>query len=735
MVDEVKDDWAKTLSEVQAREKVIKSLWLDKTKDIYDTYEGGKADSTPFNILYSNTEVLVPNLYSSTPRPVVRKRFGDMRADEASKAAERMSEYCMDTNLSGYPDFTSAVSAAVLDSALPGQGQCRLRVVDGIACIDFVQHDEFIWGYAKRWEDVPWVAYIAHLTYEDVAKKFKLTPEQKAKLQKPTSDDQQTKDQGPPTICVYEVWNKEAREVYFLCDSIEDKLLQRTPDPLQLTGFFPSGCPLRLLSTPVSTMPRPLYNLYRRQAAELNEVTQRITRITKAVRVRGVYDGTIPEMANIFGDSDTENALLPSSSPGNMLREGGLDKHIWLVPTEKLVQTLQVLHQVRDQIKSTIYEILGIGDILRGVSSASETASAQKIKDKWGSLRIKKSREAVSIFVRTQLRMLVEASAKHTPEEVWAKVTGLPFIPALQAAAMPPAMPGMPPPPPSWQQVLQILQNDLTRSYVIDIETNSTVDADATEDKAEVAEFMNALGQSMQGLESLASIGAEGFEAAKALLVEICKRYRMGNELQGILTKLQAPPKGPTEEQQKKQEELDQREKTAQQAEESAKATGEGLKAQFDQHKQQLDQAGEQVAGQKSQLEELMLKLEKKQNDLDAQQAALDVQMREIELAKQSVELAKEKATVEVSKLVNEESTAAAERDLGHQANVNQFEAQKAKDTADAAEKTLGQTDAIKQLLAGIAEQTKAVQSLIDTHARPVIISKTGPGKYERKLG
>ena len=42
-----------TLSKVTAREGVIKTEWLDKTKDIYETYEGGRALDTPFNILYS----------------------------------------------------------------------------------------------------------------------------------------------------------------------------------------------------------------------------------------------------------------------------------------------------------------------------------------------------------------------------------------------------------------------------------------------------------------------------------------------------------------------------------------------------------------------------------------------------------------------------------------------------------------------------------------------------------
>jgi hypothetical protein len=651
----------KMLDDVVSREKLIKAKWLDKTKDIYEIYEGGKADETPFNILYSNTEILVPNLFSSTPRPVVRKRFGEMRADEASQAAERMAEYCLDTNLSGYPDFVEAIEAAVLDSALPGQGQCRVRVVEGQVCLDYVQHDRFIWAYAQRWEDTPWIAYRLDKTVEDLAREFSLPPEVVATINKPTPESSSTKDTGPATLAVYEVWNKVDRTVYFLCEAFPQCLIKQLEDPLQLSGFYPSCKPLRLLATPRSTMPRSMYGLYRRQADELNAITLRIKRITQAIKVRGIYDSGLPEMAQIFDSGDSENSLIPASNPGVMARDGGLDKHIWLVPVEKLVSVLQTLFQIREGIKSTIYEILGIGDILRGVSQASETASAQQIKDKWGSLRIKKSREKVNVFIRSYLRMMVEASAKHVPEEIWGKVTGLPFIPTIQAQvlAQTSPQPGSPPPPTSWGDILAILRDDLTRSYVIDIETNSTVDAAATEDKAEVAEFMNALGQAMTGLQGLASAGPEGFEASKVMLIEICKRFRMGNELQGVIMKMIPPPQGASPEQQKKEQELQQREKQITQGEGQVKQAGEGLKTQFDQQKQQLQQQADSLRQQQQSAEDAFRAQEQKledmkQNlrvmfaDLDIQKGKLDLQAAELSYQAKEVDLQKIEALTAV---------------------------------------------------------------------------------------
>jgi len=231
----------KMLGDVIAREKIIKDKWLDKTKDTYDIYEGARADETPFNILYSNTEILVPNLFSSTPRPIVRKRFGEMRADGASQAAERMAEYCLDTNLSGYPDFVEAVEGAVLDSALPGQGQCRVRVVDGNVCLDYVQHDRFIWAYAQRWEDTPWVAYRLDKTVEDIVREFSVPPEVAARINKPVGDSRRPRTAAQP----------HSRSTKSGTSSTAQSISSATPSPT------PSSSKPRTRSASQASSPRP----------------------------------------------------------------------------------------------------------------------------------------------------------------------------------------------------------------------------------------------------------------------------------------------------------------------------------------------------------------------------------------------------------------------------------------------------------------------------------------------
>lgn len=86
-----------------------------------------------------------------------------------------------------------------------------------------------------------------------------------------------------------------------------------------------------------------------------------------------------------------------------------------------------------------------------------------------------------------------------------------------------------------------LLADDLQRNYHIDIETNSTVDAEATEDKQNLGEFLNAIAQFMNGVAPLVQQGVLPFDAAKAILLAVSRRYRFGPEVEDDLKKMQAP--------------------------------------------------------------------------------------------------------------------------------------------------------------------------------------------------
>ena len=124
------------LAEINAAQKREKDYRKDGQR-VLDIYAGKKVDQIPFNIVYSNTETLLPAVYSQVPRPVVQRRFKDEDpiGKAAAQASTRLLEFLLDTNIEGYECFDDGMRRAALDALLPGRGVTQVKydaeVVDG----------------------------------------------------------------------------------------------------------------------------------------------------------------------------------------------------------------------------------------------------------------------------------------------------------------------------------------------------------------------------------------------------------------------------------------------------------------------------------------------------------------------------------------------------------------------------------------------------------------------------
>ncbi len=561
------------LDAIERRSKALRRKWLDEAEKIVKIYEADESEAVPFNILYSNTETILPALYNSTPRPEVARRYtqvGNQNSLDSvvAQVGERLLEYTADSNSGEYETFDAAVRGAVLNGLVPGQGVVRVRYHTDEnfqqLCFDRIAYDRFVWGYARKWLDVPWVAFGYDLNKADFEKTF---PEFAAKAvykefrweEAETENEDEVNRRSEagvrkePTLLVWEVWTAATREIQFVSSIFAEDFLREEPYPFDLTMRFPMPEPLKFVLRNDNLTPVPPYKLYERQAQELNEVTRRLQIVLKAIKVRGGYNGQLSELSRILESDDT--TLIPVENASAIAEAGGIDKHIWLMPLQELITVARELYQAQISCKSTIYEIMGIGDILRGATQASETARAQEIKNQWGSLRIKRSQKNVMEFCRDLFRVAFEFAANlYTPATLM-QITKLPLMTqgqkAMAVQSMPPPQPGQPPqaPPellqslalPTWEEVISVLRDRFERTYRIDIETNSTVDLEATEDKAQIAEFMNAWGQMMSGLQPLIESGAMPFEAAKLIMGEVFRRFRFARKVEQALDLIQPP--------------------------------------------------------------------------------------------------------------------------------------------------------------------------------------------------
>jgi len=571
------NNWLEEINDSKKREED----YFKNGTEINEIYEGEK--NMPFNILYSNTETMLPALFSNVPRPVIQRRFKDEDplGKYASQAAQRVLEYLIDTDIDGEDRFEQAMLDATQDGLLPGRGITSVKYDDDMEEFEVEEGgepippsisnqniipdsrswDKVYFGYAKKWSKMPWIAYEEYLDEDEAKEMFgdvakKLTFTEGLDEEDEENDESNARTGKTKTAIIYQIWDKSDRKVKYVAPCYLDAYLRVDDDPLELTGFFNCPEPLTFVRKSNSLMPTAPYTLYEQQATELNEIQRRLTKVIKAIKVRGAYD---PSLGDDLGKilSGDDNELIPSDK-SSILNEGGFDKSIWMLPIEKLVGVAQQLYQARESCKRVIYEITGISDIVRGQSMASETLGAQKIKEAWGTMRLKRLQKRVQHYALDTMRIMLEVAVLKFEPETWKKITGMPlpmkaekdeamqFMQMAKSQQMPEDNPQVQKATevmklPAWEDVLGLLRDDYWRSYRLDIETNSTLDVEATEDKQNVAEFMNAFAQLMNGMFPMVEKGVMPFDAAKSMMLAIVKRFRFGREVEDQLKEMTQP--------------------------------------------------------------------------------------------------------------------------------------------------------------------------------------------------
>ena len=649
--------WLEELRDAYKREQ----NWRKDAKRLVEMFECERRRETLYNILYANTETMSPALYNTTPRPDVRRRFKD--DDEVARAGglvlQRVLEFLLDNNLQDSPHFDTIIEQALLEALVVGRGVVRFRYEfsgeqriesEGISA-EIVAWQRFRHAYAKQWKDVSWVAFQHFMTREQLRENFgdiaNRLPLNVSSAEADHNEDEESwqggeNDEGQKYLGqVWEIWDKNSRKVYFISPDLPEQMLRVADDPLHLSGFFPIATPLMFFPKISSLEPVPLYAAYEGQARELNRITLRIARIIEALKVRGFYDSTVGGLDRVLEADDNE--LIAAENVVAMQQGQTLDRSIWLMPLNELVLVLQQLYTQRDQIKQIIYEITGISDIIRGSSSAYETATAQNYKNQWGALRLRRLQKQVSMFVRECLRVMGEIATRMQPETL-IKMTGLPFprqaeqqqaqmmIQQLQGQAGQLQMMAQQDPragqqlqalgeqiqkyqkvlnKPNWETIIQFLQNSVVRNYRIDIEANSTIEPEAAEDGQKLGEFLNAFAQFMNGIAPLVQQGYLPIEAGKEMLLAITRKYRFGEDVEESLKQITMPQ---------------------QQGDDKGKAAEQEAQAKI----QQIQQKG-QVEAQKGQmdlaLKQLQLQQKQKEAEMDMALKAQELQVKQQEIA------------------------------------------------------------------------------------------------------
>jgi hypothetical protein len=602
-----------------------------------------------FNILWSNIQVLFPALYGRQAKPEVSRRYMDQ--DPVGRLASTMLERVMEYETTQFGDFDAAMSGAVQDRLLPGRGTAWIRYepvivndrpeVEGEmerdesqvyntvedpteridaahSPIDYVYWSDFLHSPARTWDEVWWVARAVYMTKEegverfgDVFKNVSLTSSNTDMDGKNPLTAKMTYDKK---AMVYEIWNKRTGKVCWIAKGYPQALDERD-DPLELDEFFPCPKPLMATTTTGTMIPVPDYCEYEDQAQELDNLTQRIYLLTKACKAVGVFNAEFKELARMFSEG-VDNKLFPVTGWAAMSEKGGLKGAIDMMDTSQIIVTLRELYAAREQVKQSIYEIMGISDILRGSSKAQETLGAQQLKANFGSLRLKSSQGDVARFATDIFKLKAQVICKFYPPELIVQMSGVMNTPDGQDPQM-------------LQAALQMLSNSTIRDFHIAVEADSLAQIDEQAEKQGAQEAIQAIGLFLREAIPMISQAPETLPMASEMLLFLVRRFRAGRGLESAVERAMKALQDKAD-QAKQQPAGPPPEMLQMQAEQQAEQMRMQAQAQSEQMKMQADA---QLAQAQAQLD-MQMQQAKAQADMQLAQMKAD-----FEAAKQNNEL------------------------------------------------------------------------------------------------
>lgn len=593
---ELSEKWLKKIKERRTKE----AKWRTQAREVLDRYRDDRTvddQMSKLNILWANTEVIKPAIFSRMPVPDVRRRYltQDPAARTAALILERALSYCSSTY-----NFQDTLDRVNEDYVLPGRavavvcyeplilerqtrqaveplpqddenkddtassepvapaypegtqfddqgaytrGAEEYKAWETVYC-EYVRWDLFGFEDGSQWSEVPSAWIGKYLTRDDAKRAY---PQFKDWTDLPwqageTNDYDKDRTHQPPGTCLFwKVWHKASRTFMVFCEGYAESPIFMEKDPLQLEAFFPMPEPLYALRTNDTWCPKPEFLLYQDQANELDDVANRLKNLINALKNRGVYDQAMDQVAKISDLTKApDNTYKPVPNFRELAEKGGLEALISSLPLEQISKVIEGLREREQELKQEIYEIYGIADIMRGASDSQETLGAQELKAQYGGLRISTRQNRFQRFIRDILRMKAEIIAEHFSPDTLRLMCGIQVVPDPVFAQMKQQQ-GLPAGSVSqseFDQAIEIIRSDKLRGFKVDVETDSTIPVNMRSEQQNRVQFIQALGQYLQGIIPAVQQGAIPIKVAREVMLFVVRGFKVGTELEEVLEEL-----------------------------------------------------------------------------------------------------------------------------------------------------------------------------------------------------
>ena len=550
-----------------------------------------------FNLFWANLSILKPIIYAKPPVPVVVPKFKDRRPlyQTTSELLERCCTVAFD--MTRINDLLMLVRDDLATNAR-GVAWCRYEPADKAKhkpeyiCVDHKNRRDFLHSLSRNWREVTWVAAASYLTRPQARERFhRYSGDEYQRAEYKVNKEAKELGGGDnrERAKFWEIWHKGMNTVVWVADGCEFVLDVAEPEELaQLQNFFPCPPPAYGVCQPGSLIPVPDVLQYKDQLDEVNTLTGRLHALAQALEVKGFYPAGSAEI------SDAVEAAIKMKSPGRVLVPisnwaafGGTKEVIIWLPIDMIANTITAIIAVRKQIIEDIYQIMGLSDIMRGASDPQETLGAQQIKSQYGSVRIRDrqgemvriARDMVEISAEIMtsdfdFQTLIEMSQMEVPtqqeqmqkmQQMFGQLQQMQAhvqqqMQQQQAAPQAQAMAVQQNPQqleqlqqqfmklrsdlqdeqqkPTIEQIQKFLLDYRTTVFILDIETDSTIQADENAEKQRRGEFMGMMAALLPQLAQLIAAEPGAAEFCGELLKFAVAPFRVGRTLDGSIDNL-----------------------------------------------------------------------------------------------------------------------------------------------------------------------------------------------------
>lgn len=476
------------------------------------------------NLFWSNVQVILSAIYGRLPKADVKRKFDDYDDDVARVAGQIMQRILNGDLDRDWDDTNAAMRDAVADRFIVGLGQvwCRYDcdidsrdvpappdpmtgqspldpatgqpqtvpqevLTNEEAEVDYVHWEDFRYAPCRRWRECRWVARRVYMSPKRCAQRFKLTPDQLGQVPMVSRSPIEAVGSGSTyasddvlkatpfrQIAVWEIWSRDDNSVVWYVEGMS-QVLDTQPDPLELDEFFP--CPQPIVGTCLTRafLPRADYAMAQDLYKELDRINAKLSHLTDAVKAAGVYDKTAGPVKSLLTTA-VENALVPVDNWSAFVEKGGMKGVVDWMPIDSFVNAITQLNQRKTLVQHDLYEVLGISDIMRGASVASETATAQQLKVQYGGARLANLQGDVARFVSEVMRIRANIIANIFSPDTILKRSLIDRTPDAVFA----------------QPAIQMLKDFGTSLYSIEVTSDAIAAPDWESEKTARSEFLGA---------------------------------------------------------------------------------------------------------------------------------------------------------------------------------------------------------------------------------------------------